>query len=229
MTTIDDRIADEIDHAQFSSVTEDRIVRLPWSEALEEGLRAYCDDEADTGAEIEFWGTGESADPSRPGKTHWRIHLKRPAADSRPTQIEYRFGVDNLDGLSADRYTELVIEEIGRCYPGVKVNVVALDGVQHVAPWYPGGSDDDEVAIRECAARAWDRLCAEPSRAVTSREAWLAFTPNIGAASMFEDQCLSIGRELLPREALAVLDDPGSEPSPAYWQWLADQWEKSGR
>lgn len=43
----------------------------------------------------------------------------------------------------------------------------------------------------------------------------------------FEQQCLSIGRELLPREALTVLD--GGKPDHAYYTWLVEQWEKMRR
>jgi hypothetical protein len=43
----------------------------------------------------------------------------------------------------------------------------------------------------------------------------------------FESLALSIGYELLPPEARAVID--GEDPTPAYWQWLADQWEEAGR
>jgi hypothetical protein len=40
-----------------------------------------------------------------------------------------------------------------------------------------------------------------------------------------ENTCLSIGREFLPACARAVLEDRDDErePTPEYWQWLADQ------
>ena len=38
---------------------------------------------------------------------------------------------------------------------------------------------------------------------------------------MHETACLSIGRNLLPACAVAVLD--GGKPTPDYWAWLIEQ------
>jgi hypothetical protein len=43
-------------------------------------------------------------------------------------------------------------------------------------------------------------------------------------AVALEDRALSVGREFLPGFALDVLD--GREPTPAYWGWLAKEWER---
>ncbi len=52
-----------------------------------------------------------------------------------------------------------------------------------------------------------------------TREDWIDYIGDVGAAIRFENEALSIGREFLPSFALAVLD--GAEGSPEYWDWLA--------
>ena len=70
-------IETQVDHAIFTSITEDRIVHLPWSAEAEELLRAQCDDEAESAEVVEFWGTSESDDPSATKANDWRVHLDR--------------------------------------------------------------------------------------------------------------------------------------------------------
>lgn len=57
----------------------------------------------------------------------------------------------------------------------------------------------------------------------TNRTDFLSLFPNASAAVEFENQVLSIGRDLLPPAAVAVLD--GAEPTADYWAFLASQVE----
>ena len=61
----------------------------------------------------------------------------------------------------------------------------------------------------------------------TTREQWIVLCGSKGTAVDYEEGVLQAGREFLPSVARAVLD--GAEPSPAYWQFLADQWIESER
>lgn len=45
-------------------------------------------------------------------------------------------------------------------------------------------------------------------------------------AVAFEEQCLSIGTDLLP-EYIRVVRDKEREPDSRYWTWLIDQWLKT--
>jgi hypothetical protein len=59
-----------------------------------------------------------------------------------------------------------------------------------------------------------------------TREDFVALVGSVSKAIEFEDQALSVAREFLPPEAIAVLDARDSEPPPAYWEWLAGQWSE---
>jgi hypothetical protein len=81
-----------------------------------------------------------------------------------PSEIEYRYTADGLEDVESDRYAELVVEELRTVY-GRSVRVIAaveVDGTGDKRPWYPGGSDDNEEVIRDCAREAWERACSEP-------------------------------------------------------------------
>lgn len=54
-----------------------------------------------------------------------------------------------------------------------------------------------------------------------AREDFVALFSNLAEAVEFENQALSIGRELLPPAAIAVLD--GGTATSDYYAWLADQ------
>lgn len=56
---------------------------------------------------------------------------------------------------------------------------------------------------------------------ITTREEWIEAAGGTSEAIRAENAALSIGRELLPPCALAVLADNGAEPAPEYWAWLA--------
>ena len=67
-----------------------------------------------------------------------------------------------------------------------------------------------------------DGFAFELRRFATGRERYFAlFGGSWSAAVEAENAALSIGRDLLPAEAIAVLD--GEEPTEAYWTWLAGQ------
>jgi len=56
------------------------------------------------------------------------------------------------------------------------------------------------------------------------REAYFRSVGGHVAGAEFEERCLSIGREFLPRCAKIVLN--GGEPTGAYWTWLKSQANK---
>lgn len=64
---------------------------------------------------------------------------------------------------------------------------------------------------------------------MSSREAFVALFRTSSEAIEFENQALSVGRDLLPPEAIAVLDDNSAEPTPTYWAWLIAQAQDSTR
>ncbi len=60
----------------------------------------------------------------------------------------------------------------------------------------------------------------------TTRAQYLNLFSSTAEAIAYENAALSIGREFLPAQANLVL--AGAEPSPEYWQWLADQLAQVG-
>lgn len=56
---------------------------------------------------------------------------------------------------------------------------------------------------------------------LATRKQYLALFPGISEALAFESEVLSIGRDLLPPAAQAVLDD--ADPTPEYWAFLISQ------
>ena len=58
------------DQAIARSVSHTEIVHLPYSLADESALMAACEDSADAGDRVEFWGKTEHG-------AEWRIHLDR--------------------------------------------------------------------------------------------------------------------------------------------------------
>lgn len=60
---------------------------------------------------------------------------------------------------------------------------------------------------------------------IQTREQFVALFPSTQDAISFEESCLNVGKEFLPAQAILV--HAGAEPSPEYWQWLADALEQS--
>lgn len=58
-----------------------------------------------------------------------------------------------------------------------------------------------------------------------NRDNYISTVGNEQQAVEFEDRALSIGDEYLSIEARAVRD--GGDPTEAYWQWLANEWERA--
>jgi len=56
-----------------------------------------------------------------------------------------------------------------------------------------------------------------------TRTQFLALVGSLAQAVEYETQVLSIGDGFLPTVARQVRD--GGKPTPAYWAWLAEQWE----
>ena len=61
--------------AVTASIRQDRIVWLEWSAPLQWALEFLCDDVAESGDVLEFWGERDGAP--------WRVHLDRDAARAR--------------------------------------------------------------------------------------------------------------------------------------------------
>jgi hypothetical protein len=62
---------------------------------------------------------------------------------------------------------------------------------------------------------------------IRTREQFIALFASTQDAIAFEDSCLQVGREFLPAQAILVR--AGAEPSPEYWQWLADELAQTRR
>lgn len=62
--------AAEAHRAIADSAAEDRVIRLPYSDALHEALLAHGDDSVETETEVEHWGTTDEG-------SEWRVHLTR--------------------------------------------------------------------------------------------------------------------------------------------------------
>jgi hypothetical protein len=57
------------------SEREDRVVHLRYSNVLAADLFADCDDTAESGSVVEYWGDSHDADGEKTGE--WRVHLHR--------------------------------------------------------------------------------------------------------------------------------------------------------
>lgn len=75
-----------------------------------------------------------------------------------------------------------------------------------------GGTQTLEIEMEE-----------EVDAIITTNAAYLDLFTSPTEATEFENQCLSIGHDLLPASALAVLEDRSADPAPEYWTWLANQ------
>ena len=71
---------DRVNDAIARSISHNEIVRLPWSQASYDALRAACENYVDTHDHrgVQFWGTDEG--------DQWRVHLHplRSATDVGP-------------------------------------------------------------------------------------------------------------------------------------------------
>ena len=97
------------------------------------------------------------------------------------------------------------------------VNELALSLTMIGMPALLIGSETREMW--RARAAHWARANAS----VSTREEWIEFAGDSRAAVEFEHGVLGVGRKFLPACAVDVLN--GTDGSPAYWQWLREQFE----
>lgn len=94
------------------------------------------------------------------------------------------------------------------------------------------GQSDDDASTFDTMDAAEDALVQVQSalnesavwiEEVTTRAEWLAVAGS--NAVEFEHRALSCGIEFLPACARAVRAD--QDPTPAYWEWLIEQWKQA--